>query len=146
MADGAKLKGKAVTPAQSIPEARQTLLNFMMTEGPGLPDDVRLLAVNAMAEPSPVDQLVSFGELMYARAAEVNQAARDAGAMAIEFAARQNWHGLQREDRAVFLLQTLEAGERPEGAPAPQPRFVKGNDPVTGASPANPPPAGTPPA
>ena len=77
-----------------------------------LPDFTKEKVMSAMSELSMADQMVKFGEAIYANAANVNSEARNAAAKVIALAsglvsAIGPYHGLQNEDRGARMVAAL---------------------------------------
>jgi hypothetical protein len=122
--------------ADGIPELFEGIQTFMMEEGAKLPDFTKQQVLAALANPSPVDRAVQFGEAIYAAKQDVSPEARRQAARAIEYANRFGWHGLhddQRGEKLVAAFRRLNKEKAPSGGkwpkaeddPQPLDRFVE---------------------
>ena len=111
----------------SLPAASRLMQEFVAAELANLPDFTKEKVIEAMSELSMADQLVKFGEAIYANAANVNAAARNAGAAIIGFASGFTgygpYHGLQVDNRGGRIVAALRrrnghTSPNPDGWPA----------------------------
>lgn len=119
----------------SLPAASRLMQEFAAAELAALPEFTRGKVIDALSELNIADQLVKFGEAIYADAANVNSAARNAGAAIIGFASGFTgygpYHGLQNDNRGGRIVAALRrrnghTSPNPDGWPAastdPEPR------------------------
>jgi hypothetical protein len=110
-------------------EALTAIQNFVADHASDLPEDVRALIITATSQPSPVDTIVSVGELLYARRADLGNEARELAAGCISFAALNGWHGLALDGRGAKIVGALRrelghdhpSGEWPAAEDDPEP-------------------------
>ena len=123
------------TAFESITDARNAIMDFRAAHGMSLPEDIQPTFRELSVSPSPVDQIVKTGELLYARREELTPAASALAAGLISFAVMQGWHGLSEGGRGEGIVVALrrELGETPptgsawpdpEADPAPSDVYV----------------------
>ena len=125
----------------TITAARDALFGYRYTGMVGLPADVIEQVGKLCASPSPVDQIVRTGELLYARKVDLNDAGRSLAGGLIAFATVNAWHGLLEGDRGNGMVQALrrDLNETPPSGhswplaandPAPLTEFVAAPTPA----------------
>lgn len=134
----------------SLPAASRLMQEFAAAELSNLSDFTRTKVIEALSELNIADQLVKFGEAIYADAKNVNAAARNAAAAIIGFASGFTgygpYHGLQLDNRGGRIVAALRrrnghVSPNPDGWPAantdPEPRadMVEPPEPVEGGEP-----------
>jgi hypothetical protein len=118
-----------------ITAARSGILDFLMTHGAELPDDVRAKAVDLNGTPSAVDQICGFAELLYARQADVGTPGRKLAAQLALYASGGNqWQNMRggRGEAIAWAMMRRNGYEAPAGVtyqaaaddPEPDARFV----------------------
>ena len=77
-----------------IPAAMNASGAFLITHARDFPAAVQAAMAQAVAQPSPVDQIVIMGETLYALGTTGTAASQTLCGQLIEFASRYSWHGL----------------------------------------------------
>lgn len=124
----------------TIADARNAIMDFRADHGNELPEDLRQEFRTLSASPSPVDQIVKIGELLYARRADCCPEASALAASLVAFATVNGWHGLSEDGRGENMVQALRRDMNqkpipgfkwpdPENDPAPLEQFAKAETP-----------------
>ena len=126
----------------NIGDARLAIMDFAANHQNELPDDIKAEFRALSSSPSPVDQIVKTGELLYARRNDCCPEASELAAGLIAFATVNGWHGLTDENRGSNIVQALRrdlnqqpipgfSWPEPENDPAPLQQFAKPEAPVS---------------
>jgi hypothetical protein len=121
---------------ETITDARNAIMDFRANHGAELPDDMVEEFRNLSASPSPVDQVVKLGEMLYARREDCCPEASELAAALTSYATVNGWHGLAEDGRGEKMVQAIRRDlkqEPPldykwpdvESDPPPLERFVK---------------------
>jgi hypothetical protein len=85
-------------------DARNAIFDFPV---PSLPVDMVDTFRALRGSPSTVDQIVGLGEFLYARRAEVSDAAKELAGGLIAYATIHAWHGLADNDRGDGIVKAM---------------------------------------
>jgi hypothetical protein len=101
----------------NITEAREGIINYIVgaltTESADITAKIRQLNTS----PSPVDQIVSIAEYLYAKRAEISIEGKSLAAGLAAFATTNGWHNLLADNRGNKIVQALRR-DLGETAPA----------------------------
>ena len=102
----------AVQTFDTIADARKAVALFNFAS---LPTEIATKAIDFVASPSPVDQIVKTGEYLYAEKASITSDALSLAGGLIAFATINGWHGLLDGDRGNKIVQAVRRtlGETP---------------------------------
>jgi hypothetical protein len=105
-------------------DARNGIMDFREDHGADIPTHIRPRFRELSASPSPVDQIVGVGELIFANMDQLPNSALDLGAGLIAFATINAWHGLLEDDRGNAIVANLrkKMGEIKNAPAAPDPK------------------------
>jgi len=109
---------------ETIGEAREGIMDFRADHFGDLDERFRARFKELAASPSPVDQIVSLGEFVFANRDDMPDSAKALGAGLIGFATTNAWHGLLDDDRGNRIVANLrkDLGEISRAPEAPDPR------------------------
>ena len=99
----------------NITSAREGIMNYIVgpltTESADISTKIRQFN----SSPSPVDQIVSIAEYLYAKRAEISNEGKNLAAGLAAFATTNGWHNLLADDRGNKIVQALrrDLGETP---------------------------------
>lgn len=95
---------------EDIGTARNAIMDFRADHTADLPEDLRPTFRDLSASPSPVDQIVRIGELIYARRADMPNEAKELAVGLIAFASTNAWYGLLDDNRGGRIVGALRRG------------------------------------
>jgi hypothetical protein len=87
--------------------ARRAITKFQIQNDADIPDNFRERFEKLCDSPSPVDQIVSVGEFIYANREKMSDAAKDLATGLIGFANVNGFHGLQENGRGAAIIANL---------------------------------------
>lgn len=94
-----------MNPFTDIPDALRRTSAFLIASGASLPEPLQAALSTTAAQPSPVDRIVNFGKAIHEHREGLASEALTIAAEAIEFAARNGWHGLA--EKAPEMIASL---------------------------------------